>query len=93
MDWAKKAIAAGCFSGSCSSLAASHPDPWIHNGIAKLDICSWEGPYDVMYWACKALQDEACTAEARRRVYQAKYARRSYAKNMDLYTKTKVGPG
>ena len=91
VEWSKKAIAAGCFSGSCNSLATNHPDPWSHNGIAKLDICSWEGPYDVMYWACKSLQDEACTAEARRRVYQAKYARQSYAKNMDLYRQTKVG--
>jgi hypothetical protein len=43
-----------------------------------------------MYWACKALKDDACTAEARRRVYQAKYARQSYASRMDLYGKTKV---
>lgn len=39
----------------------------------------------------RALGDAACAAEARRREYQAKYARVAYGKHRQLYQYTKVG--
>jgi hypothetical protein len=54
VDWAKKAVAVGCFSGSCQPLAAVQQDPWaMSDRVAKIEVCSWEGPFDVMHWACR----------------------------------------
>lgn len=91
VEWSKKAVAVGCFQGSCNSLFTKQPDPWAHSGIANVETCSWEGPFDVMYWACKGLGDTACAQETHQRVYQAKFAREAYGKHMDLYQATKVG--
>lgn len=84
-EWAHKAIDVGCFRGSCQPVISMQPDRSL-----EVDSCSWEGPYDVLYWAYKGLGDEASAVESDRKKYQAKYARKSYGRYRDLYLKTKV---
>lgn len=45
----------------------------------------------ILCCVCRGLGDAACAAEAFRREYQAKYARKAYGKRRDLYQHTKVG--
>lgn len=87
--WAQQAISVGCFQGSCKTLSKALPDP---SSDFTVDACAWEGPFDVLHWACKGLGDEACAEEASRREYQAKYARVAWSSRMDDYEATKVGP-
>jgi hypothetical protein len=92
--WAEKAVAVGCFEGTCTALnistAQHHDGLWQ---ISHLDSLNWEGPYDVLQHACKALGDAVCAARAEKRHKQAEYARRGWGQHISTYMQTKVSPG
>jgi hypothetical protein len=68
-EWAERAIAVGCFSGSCQSLAVP-----AHSQL-RVQSCSWEGPWDVLVWANKGLGDTAGEEEASHMYRRAEAAR------------------